>query len=205
MVALGTAELLAPHHDVVGIAYSATGLFELLAGVTTDCVLLDISMPDRNGLEILPELRTRYPGVKVVMLTMHVDREFAGSTISLGAHGYVTKECGREVLLAAIAGVMAGRTFISPDVPRHTRRAPLKAPHLSVAALTPRQHEILDLLGQGKSTRAIAQALHLSDRTVEFHRARLRKALGIANEWGLVRHAVLLKAGMPERKRDGPG
>jgi DNA-binding NarL/FixJ family response regulator len=156
-------------------------------------------MPDRNGLEILPELRAAHPGVKVLMITMHVNRALAEASISGGAHGYIPKECSRDELLLAISEVLAGRVHISPHIPRHTARMSLGASHLALGNLTPRQHEIFRFIGEGHSTTAIAAELGIVEKTVEFHRARIRKALGIANEWGLLRYAVLLRAAEVER------
>jgi DNA-binding NarL/FixJ family response regulator len=83
---------------------------------------------------------------------------------------------------------------VSPHIPRHTDRSALKATHPSLAGLTPRQHEILRLLGEGKSTEAIAGTLHLRTSTVSYHRANVRRKLGIDTEWGLIRYAVLMRA-----------
>jgi DNA-binding NarL/FixJ family response regulator len=179
-------------YDILGVADSGAELLELLAHETPDCVLLDISMPDRNGLEILPELRAVRPNLKVLMLTMYVDRVLAGTALSLGANGFVPKDCGVEELCTAIEEVLAGHTHISPRIPKHTDRSALNATHPSLAGLTPRQREILRLLGEGKSTEGIASLLHLS--TVSYHRTNIRRKLGIDTEWGLIRYAVLMRA-----------
>lgn len=194
LIARGLERLLTDRYDILGVAHSGTELLELLAHETPDCVLLDISMPDRNGLEILPEVRAVRPKLKVLMLTMYVDRVLADTALSLGANGYVPKDCGVDELCTAIDEVLAGHTYVSPRIPRHTDRSGLNAVHPSLAQLTPRQHEILRLLGEGKSTEGIANSLHLRTSTVSYHRAHVRKKLGIDTEWGLIRYAVLMRA-----------
>jgi DNA-binding NarL/FixJ family response regulator len=194
LIARGLEKLLMDRYDVLGVAHSGAELLELLAHETPDCVLLDISMPDRNGLEILPELRAVRPNLKILMLTMYVDRVLADTALSLGAHGFVPKDCGVEELRTAIDEVLAGNIHVSPRIPKRTDRSGLAATHPSLAALTPRQHEVLRLLGEGKSTEGIARTLHLMVSTVSYHRAHLRKKLGIDTEWGLIRYAVLMRA-----------
>jgi DNA-binding NarL/FixJ family response regulator len=151
-------------------------------------------MPNRNGLEILPELRMVRPQLKVLVLTMYVDRILADTALSLGANGFVPKDCGIDELCTAIEEVLAGHTHVSPRIPRHTDRSALKAAHPSLAGLTPRQHQILHLLGEGMSTEQIAEVLQLEMSTVSYHRANIRKKLGIDSEWGLIRYAVLIRA-----------
>jgi DNA-binding NarL/FixJ family response regulator len=194
LIARGLEKILMDRYDILGVAHSGTELLEVLAHETPDCVLLDISMPDRNGLEILPELRAIRPNLKVLMLTMYVDRVLADTALSLGANGFVPKNCGVDELCTAIEEVLAGHTYVSPAIPRRTDRSALEATHPSLAALTPRQHQILRLLGEGKSTAGIADTLALKPSTVSFHRANIRKKLGIDSEWGLIRYAVLMRA-----------
>ena len=200
LIARGLEKLLMDRYDILGVAHSGAELLELLAHETPDCVLLDISMPDRNGLEILPELRAVRPNLKVLMLTMYVDRVLADTALGLGAAGYVPKDCGVDELRSAIDEVLAGHIYVSPRIPKHTDRSALKATHPSLAALTPRQHEILRLLGEGKSTGGIADTLHLRTSTVSYHRANIRKKLGIDTEWGLIRYAVLMRADEAEEE-----
>ena len=200
LIARGLAKLLGDRYDIVGVAHSGAELMELLAHETPDCVLLDISMPDRNGLEILPELRTVRPALKVLMLTMYVDRVLADTALNLGAHGFVPKDCGVDELFRAIEAVLAGHTHVSPRIPKRTQRTTFRAAHPSLAMLTPRQHEILGFLGEGLSTAAIAKTLHLKVSTVSYHRDNIRKKLGIDSEWGLIRYAVLMRAEQSEEE-----
>jgi len=198
IVAKGLATLLAPHHDVRGVAHSGSELLTLLEAKPVDCVLLDLSMPEQSGLEVLPKLRRRWPELKIIVLTMHVDRRLAEAAQSLGSDAYLPKDAGLPELLEAIDAVFRGEHYISPRIPRHTERTSLQALHPSLASLTPRQQRILLLLGDGLSSAAIAQALELSESTITFHRANLRRKLGIEDELGLHRFAVLLRTTLQE-------
>jgi DNA-binding NarL/FixJ family response regulator len=198
LVARGLATLLAPHHDIAGVVHSGGELFGLLARQSVDCVLLDISMPRQSGLDVLPELRRRWPELKILILTMHLDRQLVEATMSLGADGYLPKDAGLPELLGAIDAVMAGGHYISPLIPKHTERTSLHALHPALCSLTPQQQRILLLLGEGLSSAAIGKEVGLSESTITFHRANLRRKLGIETELGLTRFAVLIRTMVPE-------
>lgn len=199
LVVGGLANLLAPHHDVLATVHNGAELLGVLArhrGV--DCVLLDLSMPRKSGLDVLPELRRKWPRLKILILTMHLDRALVDATMALGADGYVPKDSGLPDLLQAIDTVMAGEPYISPLIPKHTERTSLHALHPALCSLTPQQQKILLLLGEGKSSAAIGKAMGLSESTITFHRANLRRKLGIDSEQGLNRFAVLMRTVVPE-------
>jgi DNA-binding NarL/FixJ family response regulator len=199
LVARGLATLLAPHHDVLATAHSGLELFACLTKLTPECVLLDVSMPGQSGLDVLPELRRRWPALKVIMLTMHADRVLAEAALGLGAAGYLPKDAGLPELLGAIDAICAGHHYLSPLVPKHTERTGLHALHPALASLSPRQEQILLLLGEGRSSATIAREVGLSESTIAFHRANLRRKLGIENELGLHRFAVLMRTAVTER------
>lgn len=200
LVARGLATLLAPHHDVVLVAHSGSELLGSLSRQQVDCVLLDVSMPRQSGLDVLPELRRRWPKLPVLMLTMHADRVLAEAALGLGAAGYVPKDAALPELLGAIDAVMAGKQYLSPLVPKHTERTSLHALHPALCSLTPQQEKILLMLGEGLSSAAIAKEIGLSESTITFHRANLRRKLGIENELGLNRFAVLMRTAVAERE-----
>ncbi|HJU72713.1 MAG TPA: response regulator transcription factor, partial [Gemmatimonadaceae bacterium] len=158
-----------------------------------DLLLLDLSMPHRNGLDLLPELAKTFPALKVLIVTMHVDRAMADAAMLAGAHGFIPKEASAEELNDAITQVMQGKRYISPKIPRHTHRDGSAIQDPVLDRLTPRHKEILRLLGEGKTSQQIADVLGVSPRTIEFHRASIRRALGITNEVGLMRYAVMLQ------------
>jgi two-component system NarL family response regulator len=201
MVAQGLKALLEDHHDIVGIVHDSSKVITSVERLQPEVVLLDLSMPRRNGLELLPELRRTHPAVKVLVVTMHVDRGVADMAFKAGADGFVPKEATARELRAAIAEIMAGERYLSPRVPKRAYRTGGMSRDPALDRLTPRQLEILTLLGEGKTGSEIADALHLSTRTIEFHRAGLRRVLGIATEWGLVRYAIV--AGLAARTADG--
>jgi DNA-binding NarL/FixJ family response regulator len=123
---------------------------------------------------------------------MHLDRTLADLALQGGAHGFIPKGATAEELNGAIRDVLNGERYVSPKIPRRSFRdgAALEDPALD--RLTPRQRQILDLIGQGKSSGQIAELLSVSPRTIEFHRAQIRKTLGISNEMGLLRYAIML-------------
>jgi two-component system invasion response regulator UvrY len=188
----GLQQMLGKRFTIVGVAYAGDELLELLRTTTADCLLLDLSLPGRSGLELLPEVRRIQPGLRVLVLTMHVDRILAEASLAAGALGFVPKDSGMEELETALAEVLAGRRYISPHVPRSSHRMGIDAVHLSLSRLTPRQQEILRLLGEGRSSGEIAHRFGLTTSAITWHRARIRQTLGLANEWELARFAILV-------------
>lgn len=154
-------------------------------------VLLDLSMPGRNGLDALDELRRVAPDAAVVIMSMHDDAAHVREALARGASGFVVKEAAPAELEIALRAAHAGRVYLSPqvsasmlaDLGPHARRD-------DAARLSPRQREILAALGAGRTTKQIAADLGISVKTVETHRARLMEALGCRNAVELVRAAV---------------
>ena len=200
LLAEALARMLSDHHDVAGIAESGGALLTLLERAPVDCVLLDVSMPNQGGLDVLPELRRRWPELKIVMLTMHNDRALADAALQLGANGYLPKDVKLDELLMAIDLVASGRNYVSPRVPWHTDHVGIHALHPSLLSLTPRQEQVLTMVSDGKSTVAIAGSLHLSVSTVTFHRSNIRKKLGITSDHGLHEFAALIRQMLRERQ-----
>ncbi|GAB2523941.1 response regulator transcription factor [Lysobacter humi (ex Lee et al. 2017)] len=161
-----------------------------------DVVLLDLSMPGRNGFDALDELQRTCPDVAVVIMSMHDDAGHVREALARGARGFVVKEAAPAELEIALRAAQAGRMFLSPQVSasviegagngaaRAARRAP------DATALSPRQREILAALGAGRTTKQIAAELGISVKTVETHRARLMEALGCRNAVELLRAAM---------------
>jgi len=187
----GLRHLLAPRFDIVAVAYDGESLLTTLRRTTADVLLLDLALPGRSGLDLLPDVKALRPEMKVLVVTMHVDRVLADAALAEGADGFVPKDAGIEELEVAIKEVLAGRRFVSRLVPKLTSRVSLDAGHLAMARLTPRQHEIVRMIGEGHSTAEIADALGLQPSTVSFHRHNIKTILGIPTERGLVRFAIL--------------
>jgi DNA-binding NarL/FixJ family response regulator len=192
LMSQGLRALLRPSFVAVGVVNDGREVVDEIARTKPDILLLDLSMPHRNGLELLPEITAAYPALKVLIVTMHVDRALADLAIQKGAHGFIPKEASAEELNGAIEAVLAGKSFISPRVPKRSFRDTAALQHPALDRLTPRHIQILRLIGDGKSTADMADILCVSPRTIEFHRASIRKALGISSEWGLMRFAIML-------------
>ena len=192
LVVQGLEQMLGKRFDIVGVAYAGDELLKLLQGTPADGLLLDLSLPGRSGLDILPDVRALQPDLKVLVLTMHADRVLAEASIAAGALDFVPKDAGMEELKLALTEVLAGRRYISPRVTKSSHRVGLDALHASLARLTERQQAILRLLGQGLSSAEIGEKLGLSENTITFHRKRIRTILGLSSEWELTRFAILV-------------
>ncbi len=158
-------------------------------------VLMDISMPELNGLEAIRQLAKELPDTQCLVLSMHADEEHVWHALQAGAAGYLVKGGSLAELELAINSVALGETYLSPSISRHviTQYIDRTTVEHTVEALTPRQREILQLIAEGKNTKQIAMILDVSVKTVESHRAQLMKRLGTADIANLVRHAIRLK------------
>ena len=190
LVAQGLRALLEGHYEVAEMIQDPSLVLPALARVRPALVLLDLSMPERNGIELLPLIKRAMPTVKVLVVTMHLDRALANLAFKAGADGFVPKEATAEELRGAIDAVLKGERFLSPRVPKRAYRGVGVLGNPAMDRLTPRQLEILKLMGEGKSGPEVATALGLSPRTIEFHRARMRHVLGVPSESGLMRFAL---------------
>lgn len=157
-----------------------------------DVVLLDISMPRRNGLAVTQMLRKEAPKVKVLILSVHNNKEYIFRIIQAGAHGYVSKEASPEELLHAIECVYAGETFFSPEIAQAALSQLVtnggKAEPFS--QLTSREREVLVLIAEGQSNKEIASRLGIGVRTIETHRERIMRRLDIHSVAGLTKFAI---------------
>lgn len=188
----GLQGMLEKRFDVVALAYTGAELLSVLRTVPADGLILDISLPDRNGIEMLPEIHAIQPGLRVLVVTMHVDRTLAEAALAAGASGFVPKDSRMDELETALEKILAGERYLSPRIPKTSHRVGLDAVHAGLSRVTPRQQQILGLIGQGKTSAEIGDALGLSANTITFHRARIRKILGLSSEWELGRFAILV-------------
>ena len=168
-----------------------------------ELVLLDLGLPDRDGLEMLSELGKRYPTTSVVVLSAKQDRDTVMEALDLGALGFIPKSGQREVMLSAFNLIFSGGVYIPPEI--LNRRAPATAPRTAPApskagaadlGLTERQMEVLALMMQGKSNKAISRALDLAEPTVKIHVSAILKALKVANRTEAVIAATTLGLGV---------
>lgn len=192
LVVQGLEQMLSRRFEIVGVAYAGDQLLELLRHTLTDGLILDLSLPGRSGLDLLPDIRAVQPMLRILVLTMHVDRMLAEAALAAGATGFVPKDSSMDEVETALKEVLAGRRYLSPRVPKFSHRLGLDAMHASLARLTPRQQTILRQLGQGKTSAEIGRGLGLSESTITFHRHRIRGVLGLSSEWELLRHAILV-------------
>lgn len=182
-----------PAFEVVGEASTGHEALELAEKLRPNLVLLDITMSGLNGLEVVERLNKSHPTIKVLILSMHTNEEYAVRALRSGAAGYMIKDAAAMELELAIQAVMREGTYLSPAISRvlvdklltQTQPGATSAP-----VLTPRQREILQLLAEGKFAKEIAFQLHLSVKTVETHRAQLMERLNIHDVPGLVRYAI---------------
>jgi len=165
--------------EVAAEASNAEQALELALQHHPDVVLLDLSLPGRSGLEALSDIRTRLPQARVVMMSMHDDTQHVRDALDRGAAGFVVKDAAPQELELALHAACSGQVFLSPQIsarmlaPAQGRERPT-----GIAALSPRQRQILRRLGNGQSTKEIAADLGISAKTVETHRARMMEALG---------------------------
>jgi len=167
---------------------------ELVRQLGPDLLLLDITMPDGNGFDVLDQVTKLYPEIRVIVLTVHEAGEYALRAVREGAAGYLPKSAASIELEQAIQTVIRGERYISPETAQNTifevtNRATKRD---LLATLSPRQREVLRLIAEGKTTKQIAQVLEISVKTVETHRAQLMERLGIHDVAGLVRYAIIV-------------
>lgn len=188
----GIKQVIASTSGPAMVEEAATGV-EAVKKVTAnryDLVLLDISMPGRNGLDILMELKRIRPEVAVVMLSMYPEEQYAIRAFRAGASGYVTKGCSPGELLTAMQRVMSGKKYVSPalaEVLVSTEGGSEKPLHMD---LSNREYQVLCMLASGKTLSRVAAELTLSIKTVSTHRAHLLKKMNLQNNAELTRYAL---------------
>jgi DNA-binding NarL/FixJ family response regulator len=198
LVRAGISALLLRIPDLTIIAEADDGrqALQLIAAYHPDIALLDISMPELNGLEVAERITHEFPATRVIMLSMHVTSDYVLRAMRVGASGYLLKGAQLGELELAITSVARGETYLSPAAAKHVidsyRDQASGAARAADAQerLTARQREILQLVAEGRTTKDIAQLLTLSAKTVEMHRAQLMERLDIHDVAGLVRYAI---------------
>jgi DNA-binding NarL/FixJ family response regulator len=192
----GLAALLAkvPGLEVVAEAADGRTAVRLAREMLPDVVIMDISMPDLNGIEATRQIVAEASGVKVIALSMYSDRRLVMELFKAGASGYLFKDCAFEELASAIRSVVAGDTYLSPKIAgvmvKELAAQSLTDTLVAFSVLTAREREVLQLLAEGKSTKQIAALLHLSTKTVETHRQQIMKKLNIRSVAELTRFAI---------------
>lgn len=195
LVRSGLCALLGSLGDVEVVAEAANGreAIEKTASHSPNVVLMDITMPELNGLDATARITRQFPGVRILIVSMHAREECVEEAFRSGASGYLLKDAGIAELADALRAVARGGTYVSPAANRRARSPTAKRslPEGKPGGpLTPRQREILQLVAEGHTSREIAARLGISEKTVEAHRTQMMKRLGIANLAGLVRYAI---------------
>jgi DNA-binding NarL/FixJ family response regulator len=188
--------------EVVAEASNGREALEQIAQHRPDLILMDISMPELNGVEATRRIVDQHPDTRVIVLSMHASEEHVLRALRAGASGYVLKGSAPRELELAIDAVARGQLFLSPAISRHIIEIYLNRTAEKSSALdqlTPRQREILQLIAEGHSSKQIAQMLDTSVKTIESHRASLMERLDIHDIAGLVRYAVRNGLVSPEK------
>ena len=189
----GLRQLLQAAGDlaVVGEAADGHAVVEQVRAHDFDVLLLDMSMPGKSGIELIRQVKAEKPRLRILVLSMHEEHQYAVRAIRAGASGYLTKESAAAQLVAAIRKVAGGGAFISAEVAE--RLAQEAMPHAEGpphATLSDREYQVFRLLVSGRSVSDIATDLHLSAKTVSTHKARLMEKLGVDNNADLVHYAI---------------
>ena len=179
---------------IVGEADNGISAVRMARDLKPDLVLMDIAMPDLNGIEATRRIRTEAPGVKVIALSMHMDKRFVRHMFAAGASGYVLKESAFEEVSMAIKAVAMGRLYISPKITDQVLAEYVKQLTKPSAGeespLSGREREVLQMLAEGKRSRKIAERLHISVTTVDTHRKHIMDKLGFRSIAELTKYAV---------------
>jgi len=193
VVLKGLKEIIEEHFDDAIVDISSSG-YELLNKVSNndyDIVLLDISLPDINGLEVLREIRKKKRKLLVLILSMYPEEQYAARALKAGANGYLTKRSASDELVLAVRKILSGKKYISPafaekmmlDFESDTE----KLPHEN---LSDRELQVLCMIGKGKAVKEIAEELHLSSNTVRTYRTRILEKIGVKGTSELIHYAL---------------
>jgi DNA-binding NarL/FixJ family response regulator len=183
-----------PDMQVVGEAENGRTTVRLVRELSPDVVVMDISMPDLNGIDATAQVLADVPEIKVIALSMHSDKRFIAGMLKAGASGYLLKDCAFDELVKAINTVMFDQAYLSPKIAdvviknyvRHL--SPSETSALSL--LTVREREVLQLIAEGNSTKQIASQLYVSSKTIETHRHRIMEKVSIYNLADLTKFAI---------------
>jgi len=179
--------------EVIGQATDGHSTIELVRELSPDVVVMDIGMPDLNGIEATRQINKDYPKVKIVGLSMHSSDKYVREMFKAGASAYLLKNCPFEELVEAIKTVIGGKTYISPSISDMVVKEYASKPEDEKSVfsiLSQREREVLQLFAEGKTTKQIGRSLHISPKTVEAHRLRIMEKLNINNIAQLTKYAI---------------
>jgi DNA-binding NarL/FixJ family response regulator len=189
----GLKQILADYDDlqVVGEAANGQEVLRFLNEQSSDVILLDMSMPGRSGIELIARLKGQWPKCAILIFSMHAEHQYALRSLQAGASGYVTKDTAPATLIAAIRKVATGGMYITEEIASKLAQqysaGDRRKPH---ERLSNREFLIFEMLVRGASVTTIAEALHLSVKTVSTHKARVLEKMGMTNHAELIRYAI---------------
>lgn len=192
----GLKSLLDQNSDiaVIGVADNGRQLLDIVQQTSPDLVLMDISMPEMNGIEATRQIIAAHPDVRVIILSMHSERRFVLEALNAGAHGYLLKDSAFNELIGAIQAVSNGEFYLSPKIAGVVVQGAVRRPQASqqtaFSLLSTREREVLQLIAEGKSTKEIAFSFNVSVKTVETQRLQIMKKLNIHNVAELTKYAI---------------
>jgi DNA-binding NarL/FixJ family response regulator len=192
LVAEACKGLLEPEFEVVAMVTDGRALLQAAAELRPDVVILDISMPQLNGLDAGEQIKQKHRSTKLIYLTMALGPDVAAEAFRRGASGYVLKQCNAEELTIAVRRVLRGESYLSPLITKDTVEFLLRsgASYQEEKHISGRQSEVLQLLAEGKSMKEIAYILQLKPGSVAFHKYRIMDVLGIKTSAGLIEYAI---------------
>lgn len=197
IIRAGLRSLLEKEPGLTVIAEAETGrdAVRLTLVQQPEVVVMDVAMPDLNGIEATRQIIAERPGIRVVALSMHADRRYVMEMLKAGASGYLLKDSAFEELVRAIRTVLANQTYLSPEIANlvvgdYVRQLQQHKDTSAFSVLTVREREVLQLLTEGSSTAQIAERLHLSVKTIETHRQNIMEKLGLRSIAELTKYAI---------------
>ncbi len=183
-----------PDMEVIGEAANGKAALQLVEELSPDIVIMDISMPDLNGIDATRMIIADNPNIKVIALSMHHDKQFVSEIFKAGASGYLLKDCAFDELEHAVNIVMDGKTYINPQIASLVIESLVNQPQATsqktFSLLTDREREVLQLISEGQSTKEIASKLSVSAKTIESHRRQVMGKLNIRNIAELTKYAI---------------
>jgi DNA-binding NarL/FixJ family response regulator len=193
LVCQGLKAMLEPTHEVVGMVHDGALVIDAVFRLNPDLILLDLGLPNRLGLDLCREITTDFPKTRVLVVSMQAERVFADEAFRAGASGFLVKLSSDQDLLTAVTTVLGGGQYRNPRLEARSRppqsdgRPRVERLNDPLDMLSRRQRQVFVLMGQGKTTREIAEQLGVEVKTVEFHRAKMERALGLKNARALMR------------------
>ena len=183
-----------PDYEVVGEADNGRTAIELACELKPDVIIMDIGMPDINGIEATKEILSRVPSIQVIALSVYSDKQFLVEMLNAGAKGYLVKDCAFDEMLSAVHSVVSNKRYIAPKLLEtfieDYMNNKIKNGMTKKTHLTRRETDVLSLIAQGKNTKEISAALHISVKTVYTHRQHIMDKLKIHNPVDLAKYAL---------------